>query len=236
MRRTMLFMLMGSIVMIGAGTAPVTGQTVSLCFGQTPTIVGTEGNDDGQEHPVIEGTAGTDVIAGLGGNDRIDGNGGDDYICGNAGGDRIDVGWDAAAGNDHLAGNGGPDCLIGSRTRDEVGLDDVIWGKGDDDPCLTGGPGDDLLRGGSGADRLKGNAGDDELRGGSGRDRLDERFPGTTDVDVLFGHGGIDELLANDGDALDALYGGSLAVMDLCAGDVLVGDEDRFVDCDQLTT
>ena len=48
-------------VLIGAFTvsAPA-AQAVETCFGLTPTITGTDGNDP------IDGTAGDDVIVGLG--------------------------------------------------------------------------------------------------------------------------------------------------------------------------
>jgi Ca2+-binding RTX toxin-like protein len=228
-------MLITSALLIVALVVPAEAQAVPLCFGRTATIVGTTGDDDGHANPVIEGTAGVDVIVGLGGNDTIDGNGGDDYICGNAGADDIDVNEDAASGNDHLSGGGGPDCAVGSWFPTESGLRDVIRGGSQNDSCLTGGPGRDDIAGGSGDDSLNGNAGDDVLRGNFGNDRLDDTFPGVDDTDVLFGNPGNDFLFADDGDTLDSLDGGTQPVADICEGDMLEDAEDVVINCESPT-
>ncbi len=63
-------------VMIGAfNVSAPAAQAVETCDGQTPTIVGTLGDD------TLTGTAGDDVIAGLGGSDTIQGLDGNDSIC-----------------------------------------------------------------------------------------------------------------------------------------------------------
>ena len=81
-----------------------------LCFGLTPTKVGTAKAD------VINGTWGDDVIVGLGGNDTIDGKGGDDVICGGSGTDLVKGG----PGRDRLRGDGGADTLIGGDQGDRA--------------------------------------------------------------------------------------------------------------------
>lgn len=95
--------------MIGAFTiAAPSAQAVATCFGQTPTIVGTEGDD------TLNGTAGDDVIVGLGGNDVIRGLEGNDTICAGAGDDDVAgddrdsfsgpfgrIGWTAARARRH---------------------------------------------------------------------------------------------------------------------------------------
>ena len=70
---------------------------VPKCLDETPTIVGTAGDD------VLVGTGDDDVIVGLGGNDTIDGLDGIDLICGNEGNDDIDGG----PGIDGLVGSAG---------------------------------------------------------------------------------------------------------------------------------
>jgi glucose/arabinose dehydrogenase len=94
------------------------------CFDETPTIVGTHGQD------LLQGTSGPDVIAGLAGDDFISGGGGPDLICG-------------AEGNDTLNGNGAGDSLSGGPgddTLDGGTNGDTIHGDGGIDAC-EGGPG-----------------------------------------------------------------------------------------------
>jgi len=105
-----------------AGAAVIPAATAAarpapLCFGLTPTKVGTAKAD------VINGTWGDDVIAGLGGDDIIDGKGGNDVICGGRGDDLLKGG----PGRDRLRGDGGVDILIGGDHRDRV-----IGGAGSD--------------------------------------------------------------------------------------------------------
>lgn len=121
---------------IRVGNSPV-GIAIAhtLCLGQTPTIIGTDGNDR------LIGTLGDDVIMGLGGNDFIKGKAGNDVICGGLGDDVIRGGH----GNDELSGGRGNDRLFGGE-----GSDILFGGKGDDQ--LSGGNGYDAAVGGSGID------------------------------------------------------------------------------------
>ena len=88
------------------------------CYGLTPTIVGTSGND------ALHGTPGPDVIAGRGGRDSLKAKRGNDVLCGGAGKDTLKGGkgndeLDGQAGNDTLNGGGGPrDFCIGGRGTD----------------------------------------------------------------------------------------------------------------------
>ena len=107
---------------LGSVSAPSAGVTTATCFGETATIVGTDGAD------TLTGTPGNDVIAGLGGNDQIAGGGGDDTICG-------------GSGNDTILGQDGSDTLLG-----EAGNDTVDSGAGTTD-LISGGAGDDVLTG-----------------------------------------------------------------------------------------
>jgi len=78
------------------------------CFGQSPTIAGTEGDDN------INGGNGADVIVGLGGNDTINGGNGDDIICGGDGDDILNGG----NGDDTIDGGPGTDTLDGGKGND----------------------------------------------------------------------------------------------------------------------
>ena len=53
------------------------------------TIIGTQGDDDGNDNPIILGTEGHDVIHGLGEDDLILGFCGDDLICAGDGDDSV---------------------------------------------------------------------------------------------------------------------------------------------------
>jgi Ca2+-binding RTX toxin-like protein len=99
------------------GAAHADVSRVQNCYGKTPTIAGTVGND------TIYGTAGADVIVGGLGNDTIYGLGGNDTICGNTGNDTVNGG----AGNDYLFGGAGDDVVIGKgdNARDHVSCDDA---------------------------------------------------------------------------------------------------------------
>jgi len=149
------------VITEGAAAASSWRSTVlDLCLGQTPTLVGTAGDD------VLTGTPGVDVIDGKGGNDTIIGGGGDDLICGGAGVDDIEGGdgndtIDAGSGDDDADGENGNDVIFGG-----PGADKLYGRMGDDE--LRGGDGDDELRGGDGNDDLYGEAGFDLLFTGPG--------------------------------------------------------------------
>ena len=64
MRRTTLLMLIGSTALLAAAAVPVGRRRSRSVSGQVPTIVGTEGDDSGHVIPMLEGTAGDDVIVG----------------------------------------------------------------------------------------------------------------------------------------------------------------------------
>jgi RTX calcium-binding nonapeptide repeat (4 copies) len=91
-----------------------------FCYGLTPTIVGTSGND------ALHGTPGSDVIAGRDGSDRVYGNRGNDVLCGGAGKDTLRGG----KGNDELDGQAGNDALNGGRGPKDF----CVGGRGNDSP------------------------------------------------------------------------------------------------------
>ena len=103
------------------------------CAGEVATIIGTSGDDRGDER--LLGTAGEDVILGRGGNDVIKGRGEDDIICGGPGADRLrgNGGFDRLHGNrghDHLVGGANLDHLHGGRGKDRCRDDGVDVLKG----------------------------------------------------------------------------------------------------------
>lgn len=179
------------------------------CFGETPTILGTPGNDH------LRGTSGPDVIQALGGNDVVHGGGGDDLICGDTGHDKLFGG----KGNDTLhkesggglfVGGPGDDRLFGNLGDDRMyggpGSDYMLGGNGDEEDVhpgrdrLYGGPGNDWLEGNQGDDRVYGGTGNDRILGGSGDDRLfggpgDDFLDGGPGADVLDGGPGDDTLV-----------------------------------------
>ena len=159
---------------------------VPKCLDETPTIVGTAGDD------VLVGTGDDDVIVGLGGNDTIDGLDGIDLICGNEGNDDIDGG----PGIDGLVGGPGDDRLDGSESTDLFGEDPdfalysdapaavqaslttgVATGDGTDTLVnlegIVGSPFNDTLEGDSGWNIIDGGPGDDSVVAGAGDDYLD---------------------------------------------------------------
>jgi Ca2+-binding RTX toxin-like protein len=73
-----------ALAVLAGGVSSAAGQQPAPnCLGDTPTILGTPGND------TLVGTAGRDVINGLHGNDTIDGGAGPDVICGADGDDTL---------------------------------------------------------------------------------------------------------------------------------------------------
>lgn len=96
-------------------TAPFVNKQLSLslvgnvtCGGLTPTIAGTDGDDD------IVGTSGNDVIVALDGEDNVRADGGKDVVCGGGDSDTLRGG----TGNDKLYGDSGADVLKGGKGTD----------------------------------------------------------------------------------------------------------------------
>jgi hemolysin type calcium-binding protein len=174
------------------------------CFGETPTIVGTPGNDH------IKGTRGRDVIQTLGGNDVVRALGGSDVICGDTGRDRLYGGrgddilhkesggaiMKGGPGNDRVYGNLGDDRMYGGRGDDE------LWGGSGDDEDFH--PGNDRMNGGPGSDYLNGGHGEDYEFGGRGDDTIE----GYLGDDVLLGGPGDDQISDSVGDGRDLINGG----------------------------
>jgi hypothetical protein len=119
-----------------------------------------EGDDEGDEGELFQGTKRADTLVGTPGSDVFYARGGDDVIIGRGGRDVVYGG----PGNDVILGGRGSDRLFGGSGRDRI----------------VGGRGNDVLVGNSGRDILKGNRGDDVLRG---VDRVRDRVFGGTGFD-----------------------------------------------------
>ena len=190
----------------------------------TPLVVrnnpGTVGPDTnylrytGDEHVVLGGTEGADIIIASEGDDTIFGDGGNDTLEGGAGNDIINAG----AGDDVVRDIGGDDNIKLGDGHDAIntgpGLDLVLGGRGQDFIVLGtdagsevfAGEGNDFILGNITAERILGNEGDDWIEhgtfDGAPGDNFDEIFAqdGVVGHDVFFGLGGFDEFIAEGGD------------------------------------
>lgn len=100
-RATLLFVLVGSLLVLSAGVAPAY----------------TEGCDRGtNKSDKMVGTAGDDALCGEGGNDKISGNAGEDTLVGGSENDTIDGG----DGNDKIKGGTGEDVIMAGPGDDIV--------------------------------------------------------------------------------------------------------------------
>ncbi|KQZ71667.1 hypothetical protein ASE06_19915 [Sphingopyxis sp. Root214] len=190
----------------------------------TPLVVrnnpGTVGPDTnylrytGDEHVVLGGTEGADIIIASEGDDTIFGDGGNDTLEGGAGNDIINAG----AGDDVVRDIGGDDNIKLGDGHDAIntgpGLDLVLGGRGQDFIVLGSdagsevfaGEGNDFILGNITAERILGNEGDDWIEhgtfDGAPGDNFDEIFAqdGVVGHDVFFGLGGFDEFIAEGGD------------------------------------
>src|SRR5262245_30106071 len=172
----------------------------------------------GDQHVVLGGTPGNDILVssegddtlyGDAGNDRLEGGYGNDQILGGTGDDIItDIGGDdviqAEDGNDVVQGGQGINLILGG-----FGNDFIVTGE--DITEAFAGPGNDFILGAKTNEPNFGNEGDDWIelgtQDGAPGDNLD---PGIQDPiighDVLIGGGGFDEFIGEGGD--DIMVGG----------------------------
>ncbi|MBI4294534.1 MAG: heme peroxidase, partial [Betaproteobacteria bacterium] len=172
----------------------------------------------GEDHVVLGGTAGDDIMTagigddsiwGDGGNDRIEGGHGNDNIRGGIGDDIItDLGGDDVIqgddGNDVIQGGNGINLIIGG-----TGKDFIITGE--DATETFGGTGDDFILGANGNPQANGNEGDDWIEeglvGGNPGDNGDpldrdliagnDIFVGGSQPDIMKGEGGDDIMVGS---------------------------------------
>ncbi|WP_052810734.1 peroxidase family protein [Variovorax paradoxus] len=199
-------------------TDPVGGGILTpLVVRNNPGTVGPDSNYlryTGDEHVVLGGTEGNDIIIASEGDDTIHGDGGNDNLEGGAGNDIINAG----AGDDIVRDLGGDDNIKAGDGNDVVhggpGLDLIMGGKGQDFIVLGtdagsevfAGEGNDFILGSKNAERILGNEGDDWIEtgtfDGAPGDSFDEIFArdGIVGHDVFLGDGGFDEFIAEGGD------------------------------------
>ncbi|WP_077525000.1 peroxidase family protein, partial [Metapseudomonas resinovorans] len=193
---------------------------VPLVIRDNPATAGADTNYlryTGDEHVVLGGTDGNDILIanigddtlwGDGGNDRLEGGDGVDSLNGGAGDDIIsDMGGDdnikGDDGNDVIQGGNGFNLILGG-----AGNDFIITGE--DVSETFGGPGNDFIYGAKGNLQTAGNEGDDWIEIGTQDGAPGDNFsPFALDEvagnDVFVGGGGFDEMIGEGGD--DIFFG-----------------------------
>ncbi|MDH4607941.1 peroxidase family protein, partial [Pseudomonas sp. BN102] len=196
----------------------------ALVIRDNPDTVGADTNYlryTGEDHVVLGGTAGNDIMIGsIGddtlwgdeGNDRLEGGDGVDNLEGGAGDDIItDLGGDdtirAGDGNDVLHGGNGFNLLLGG-----AGDDFIITGEDVSD--TFGGQGNDFIYGAKTNLPTAGNEGDDWIEIGTQDGAPGDNFApfATDDVagnDVFVTGGGFDEVMGEGGDDIMIASDGS---------------------------
>jgi hypothetical protein len=184
--------------LLPAVRAAATHTVPANCLGQSVTIAGTDGPDDGFDHP---GTSGADTMGlgggldyghGFGGADRICTNGDYDYLYGGNGNDHLDPGTTGGASygeddDDEIEGSGFYDHSEGGAESDVIRgeeLDDSLYGNGGANDLLNGGPDSDYLADGDGRDdQVNGNTGSSD----TWAECADGVFDGYNNIDVIMG-------------------------------------------------
>jgi Ca2+-binding RTX toxin-like protein len=241
----------------GLGNAdPLDDNGHQVVFRDNPLTAGPDGNYiryTGDEHIVLGGTNGDDILIasedddtvwGDAGNDRIDGGDGNDQLRGGAGDDIIsDTGGDdniqGGDGNDVLHGGNGINLIIGG-----FGSDFIVTGE--DASEAIGGQGNDFILGSKANEQDMGNEGDDWIEKGTsdgapgdnfdplGNDPIigNDVFIGGNENDKFNGEGGDDIMVGSLGFG-DRYIGGSgydwATFKDLAQG-VSIDYSDRFFD------
>ena len=232
-------------------TDPVGGGILTpLVVRNNPGTVGPDTNYlryTGDQHVVLGGTEGNDIIIASEGDDTIHGDGGNDNLEGGAGNDIINAG----AGDDIVRDLGGDDNIKAGDGNDVVhggpGLDLIMGGKGQDFIVLGtdagsevfAGEGNDFILGSKNAERILGNEGDDWIEtgtfDGAPGDSFDEIFAkdGIVGHDVFLGDGGFDEFIAEGGDDIMVGSPGRGKLAGMSGWDwVTYKDNTAFVDAD----
>ncbi|MGH8331566.1 MAG: peroxidase family protein, partial [Pseudomonas sp.] len=193
-------------------------EIVPLVIRDNPNTPGLDSNYlqyTGEDHVVLGGTAGNDIIIsgdgddtlyGDGGNDRLEGGAGNDAVLGGAGDDIITDSF----GDNRLEGNAGNDVIIAGSMGVAGNL--ILGGDGQDFIVTTeditttfGGQGDDFILGAKTNLPPTGNEGDDWIEKGT-QDGApgDNAAPLLTDDtignDIFVGGGGFDEMIGEGGD------------------------------------
>ncbi|MDH4566536.1 heme peroxidase, partial [Pseudomonas sp. BN414] len=166
----------------------------------------------GEDHVVLGGTDGDDILIASIGDDTLWGDGGNDRIEGGDGVDNLDGG----AGDDIITDLGGDDNIKGGEGNDVIQAGNgfnLILGGGGSDFIITGedvsetfgGTGNDFIYGAKGNLQTAGNEGDDWIEIGTQDGAPGDNFsPFSLDEvpgnDVFVGSGGFDEVIGEGGD------------------------------------
>ncbi|KEX92854.1 heme peroxidase [Pseudomonas putida] len=193
-------------------------EIVPLVIRDNPDTEGLDSNYlqyTGEDHVVLGGAAGNDIIIsgegddtlyGDGGNDRLEGGAGNDAVLGGAGDDIITDSF----GDNRLEGNAGNDVIIAGSML--AGGNLILGGDGQDFIVTTeditttfGGQGDDFILGAKTNLPPTGNEGDDWIEKGTQDGAPGDNFaPLLTDDtignDIFVGGGGFDEMIGEGGD------------------------------------
>jgi Ca2+-binding RTX toxin-like protein len=193
-------------------------EIVPLVIRDNPDTVGADSNYlhyTGEDHVVLGGTAGNDIIIsgegddtvyGDGGNDRLEGGAGNDAVLGGAGDDIITDSF----GDNRLEGNAGNDVIVAGSMGVAGNL--ILGGDGQDFIITTedisttfGGQGDDFILGAKTNLPPTGNEGDDWIEKGTQDGAPGDNFaPLLGDEvignDIFVGGGGFDEMIGEGGD------------------------------------
>ncbi|UYP84590.1 heme peroxidase [Pseudomonas asiatica] len=193
-------------------------EVVPLVIRDNPDTVGTDTNFlhyTGEDHVVLGGTSGNDIIIssegddtlyGDAGNDTLEGGAGNDAVLGGAGDDIITDSF----GDNRLEGNDGNDVIVAGSML--VGGNLILGGNGQDFIITTedisttfGGQGDDFILGAKTNLPPTGNEGDDWIEKGTQDGAPGDNFApllGDEVVgnDIFVGGGGFDEMIGEGGD------------------------------------
>jgi Ca2+-binding RTX toxin-like protein len=193
-------------------------EIVPLVIRDNPDTVGPDANYlhyTGEDHVVLGGTAGNDIIISGDGDDTVYGDAGDDVLEGGAGNDAVlggagdDIITDSF-GDNRLEGNAGNDVIVAGSMLAAGNL--ILGGDGQDFIITTedisttfGGQGDDFILGAKTNLPPTGNEGDDWIEKGTQDGAPGDNFApllGDEVVgnDIFVGGGGFDEMIGEGGD------------------------------------
>ncbi|WP_433769722.1 peroxidase family protein [Pseudomonas putida] len=193
-------------------------EIVPLVIRDNPDTPGTDTNFlhyTGEDHVVLGGTAGNDIIISGDGDDTLYGDAGNDRLEGGAGNDAV-LGGDGddiitdSFGDNRLEGNGGNDVIIAGSMLAAGNL--ILGGDGQDFIVTTeditttfGGKGDDFILGAKTNLPPTGNEGDDWIEKGTQDGAPGDNFSPLLNDDVIgndifVGGGGFDEMIGEGGD------------------------------------
>jgi Ca2+-binding RTX toxin-like protein len=166
----------------------------------------------GEEHVVLGGTTGDDILIASIGDDTLYGDEGNDRLEGGDGNDMIEGG----AGHDIITDRGGDDVLKGDEGNDVIqggqGINLIIAGRGkdfvitgEDESETFAGEGDDFILGSFINIQTAGNEGNDWIEYGTQDGAVGDNFdPLAMDLiqghDIFIGGSGFDEMIGEGGD------------------------------------